>query len=87
MAGISDFTGYWYNTTRLEDAMLITEIANGEEKQIRVDTGNKTSFIFLAMLNHFDPFVHEWPIWKNRIITKTRMAMMAEYTNSSSATA
>ena len=50
--------------------MRITLLENSEQKEITVeDCGErKNAFLFLQMLNHFDPFVHRHPVWENQII-------------------
>ena len=59
--------------------MKIKMIENGEEKEIYVaDMPKKqNAVIFLNMLNHFDPFVHTLPFWKNSIVLRSDLQLMA----------
>ena len=62
--------------------MLIAMIERGHKHTINVqDCGKaKNAFLFLQMLNHFDPFIHERPFWQNSIM---RAAMLNSMANSS----
>lgn len=62
---------------------------DGELKTINVqDMGaKKNAFVFLSLMNGLDVFVHEIPIWKNKIWTAVSYQNISDYSNSSSATA
>lgn len=38
----------------------------------------KNSFLFLMMLNHFDPFVHVHPSWWNKTLWRNTLDMACE---------
>ena len=69
--------------------MTIEMIENNELKTMNVeDLGDrKNYFLFLQILNYFDDFVHETPVWANSIVQAVRMRQLAEFANSSAATA
>ena len=71
--------------------MQIIETAqDGQIKTIDVqECGRRVNaFLFLTMLNHYDKFVHEMPMWKNKIWTGSQYEAMCanEYVMSRSNT-
>lgn len=75
--------------------MQIEMIEKGELKTIYIRQQSKHTLEerqFLEMLNHFDKFVHEMPLWQNSIVRAALINSMHDYdlynqkANASSAT-
>lgn len=47
--------------------MIIEEISKGKQYSITIQRQRSETRGFLDMINLYDPFIHEMPIWQNGI--------------------